>query len=238
MGQPLVPHSGHRQRQAKLFNYVKTQGKISESLKQNLKVANDAINRLARNISDFVTLEDMESGGLELNCSPVKVQTFIADAVGKLDETAAARQITLQTNLADMDLAVFADQKLLNRALSAVIENAIKFGNEKTSVIISAGKVESASSLQDRRDLAEGGDAVEFIVEDRGTGIKQQDIERVFDKFVQINKLAGSGQHGTGLGLPIAKAIVKLHGGRIWLESVPEKGTKCHFTIPIPTCPP
>jgi signal transduction histidine kinase len=194
-------------------------GKISESLKQNLKVADKAINRLARSIGDFITLEDMESGSLELNCSPVKVQTSIADVVNKFDDAAAAKQITLQTNLADMDLSVFADQELLNRALSAVIENAIKFGYEKTSVIISASKVK---------------DAVEFIVEDTGIGIEQGDIERVFDKFTQINKQAGSGQHGTGLGLAIAKAIVKLHSGQIWLESIPEKGTKCHFTIPIP----
>jgi signal transduction histidine kinase len=165
----------------------------------------------------------MESGDLQLNCSPVKVQTSIADAVSKFNDAAAAKQITLQTNLADTDLSVFADKELLNRALSVVIENAITFGYEKTPIIISAGKVKGA---------------VEFVVEDRGIGIKPEDIERVFDKFIQINKQVGSGQHGTGLGLAIAKAIVKLHNGRIWLESIPEKGTKCRFTIPTPTCPP
>ena len=74
-------------------------------------------------------------------------------------------------------------------------------------------------------------DSVRIGVEDTGVGIAQEDFPKVFDKFVQIAHGLDSVK-GTGLGMPIAKQLVELHGGRIWFESEKGKGTTFYFTIP------
>ena len=69
-------------------------------------------------------------------------------------------------------------------------------------------------------------------IADNGGGIEEDEKARVFDRFVQIKKMVGPGEHGTGLGLPIARSLIEMHGGRIWLESRSGQGSNFFFTLP------
>jgi GGDEF domain-containing protein len=102
------------------------------------------------------------------------------------------------------------------QVLTNLINNALKFTLE--------GSVEVSGRVQ--------GDFVECMVSDTGIGISNNDLERIFQKFQQFGRVAGGGEKGTGLGLTIAKGIVEMHGGRIWVESELGVGTRFIFTVP------
>lgn len=193
-------------------------GKIPESLKKNLAAADEGIDRLAGTITDFIDLDDMDSDRIELNRAPTQLQPLVNTVVKKLAAKASSKAITLKGNSTDANITAPVDSKRLLKALTEVVDNAIKFADENTAVSISVRQTENA---------------VEFVVDDTGAQIEPNDIARVFNRFVQVHKQVGPGRHGTGLGLTIAKSIVELHGGRIWLECTPAKGTQCHFTIPL-----
>ncbi len=107
------------------------------------------------------------------------------------------------------------------QVLSNLIDNAIKF------VPDCGGKI-----MVEVKDL---GDEIGITLEDNGPGIEADDVNKVFNRFVQVGRQVGPGKHGTGLGLAICKELVKLHGGRIWAENIPAGGAR--FCLTLPKCP-
>jgi signal transduction histidine kinase len=103
-----------------------------------------------------------------------------------------------------------------------IIENATKFVPEKSGQI--------SVEVEDR------GERVGINVRDNGPGIHGDDKEKVFDRFVQVEKHVGPGKHGTGLGLAICRELIQLHSGRIWIEDNPGGGAA--FKILLPKCDP
>ena len=100
---------------------------------------------------------------------------------------------------------------------SLLVENAIKFIHEGGSINV---RVNSHNSK------------IGIDVEDNGPGIPHNELDTIFDRFVQVEKQVGPGEHGTGLGLAIAKGLIKLHGGHIWVQNNPEGGSVFSFEIP------
>jgi signal transduction histidine kinase len=119
-------------------------------------------------------------------------------------------------DLPDNESDILADNTKLVQVLSNLISNALKFTQE--------GKVDFGYTVKGR--------FLEFFVADTGIGIPVEHINRIFDRFYQVDT-AGTRQYGgTGLGLSICKAYVGLLGGNIWVESEPARGTRFNFTIP------
>ena len=114
--------------------------------------------------------------------------------------------------------AVWADPDRLHQVLTNLLANAIKFSPPGGRVAITA------------RADTEG--LVRFAVEDTGPGISPAERERVFDKFYQVGRVESERPPGTGLGLTIARHLVELHGGRIWVEDAPHGGAA--FVIVLP----
>ena len=98
-----------------------------------------------------------------------------------------------------------------------LLENAIRFTYENDIVAVNTEFTD---------------DNVVFEVKDNGPGIEAGDTKRIFDKFVQLDRHVGAGEHGTGLGLAIVKKHVELLGGSIWIVSEPDKGTSVCFSLP------
>jgi signal transduction histidine kinase len=192
-------------------------GKISRKLYESLKMAEQSIDRLSGIISDFLDISKIEADCLELNVEIIDVQTVLADIVDSLQALARAKGIEIKVASCVEAPEVSADPARFAQILTNLIGNAIKF-------IPANGHITVA--VKDCQD------EVQFTVEDDGPGLSEQEVEKVFDRFVQLHFIAGPGEHGTGLGLAITCKLVEMHGGRIWVESALGEGCRFHFVLP------
>jgi two-component system sensor histidine kinase/response regulator len=192
-------------------------GKLKPKVREKLELAEENIKRLANIVSNFFDITRIEAEKVAIEISNVDVKTIATQAIDSLQSIAAERniQISYHGNQEDMSLSV--DGELLTSILRNLLENAIRFTHENDNVTVNA-------EISD--------DGVTFEVKDNGPGIKSADTERIFDKFVQLARHIGAGEHGTGLGLAIVKKHVELLGGTIWIVSELEKGTSVCFTLP------
>jgi len=192
-------------------------GKLSPKLRASLEMADKSIDRLSRIIGDFLDISKIESGTLQLEREPLSVRSVVEEVVASLRPLAQAKSIEITTALPRTALEVFADRDRVIQVLTNLVGNAIKF-------IPVNGRIEVGA--EDREAF------VEWWVQDDGPGLSRDEQQRIFDRFVQIHKIAGAGEHGTGLGLTIAKSLVEMHGGRIWVDSAPARGCCFRFTLP------
>lgn len=148
--------------------------------------------------------------------SEFKVQELIDASIASVVQLAEAKQIKLKTN--EADLALFADRDRLCQVLINLLSNAIKFSPDASIINLI---VESSDSH------------LEFKVVDQGRGIPQELREKIFDRFVQVEKTDQTLRGGSGLGLAISRAIVEAHGGTIGVNSEPGQGSTFCFSLPI-----
>jgi signal transduction histidine kinase len=193
-------------------------GKIPSKLRRNLEIADGTVGRLASIISDFLDISKLEVGKMKLACRVMDIQTIVGDVVDTLRFMTESRDIDLQVYMPDERIAVNVDYEKMVQVLTNLIDNAVKYVPEQNGRIVVTVK-----------DI---GDEMSIDVKDNGVGIEGDNINRVFDRFVQVEKQIGPGKHGTGLGLAICKELVELHKGRIWVENAPEGGADFFFVLP------
>jgi len=194
-------------------------GKINDKQRESLEIANKEVSRLSRIINDFLDISRIEAG-IQLNQENVRIQSLVSDVVELFRPLADEKKMKLRTSMSEAGLFVNIDRDRMIQVLANLIDNAIKFVPDRGGQI--TVRVEELAL----------DDEVSIVVEDNGPGIKMDDISKVFDRFVQVEKHVGPGSHGTGLGLTISKELVELHGGRIWAENVPTGGTHFCFVLP------
>jgi PAS domain S-box-containing protein len=170
--------------------------------------------RMKRLISDLLDVASIDGGALAVSQEELGVSHLIREAVEMMLPFAADKSILLEAPQADVGLTVFADKERVLQVFSNLIGNAIKFTREGGHIWLSA-------ELQD--------EFVRFAVADTGTGLTDEHLSHVFDRYWQAKK---EGRLGIGLGLSIAKGIVEAHSGTIGAESVWGKGTTFYFTLP------
>ena len=145
---------------------------------------------------------------------PADVQAIVVQATANLE--AAIRQERAAIEVGHMP-TVLGDQPQLVEVFQHLIGNAVKFRGDADPVV--------------RVSATEDGDFWRFAVADNGIGIAPEHFDRLFRVFRRLN---GAKYPGAGIGLAVCKKIVERHGGRIWLESVPGRGTTFYFTLPMP----
>ena len=177
----------------------------------------DAVNRLVRLIRDLLDIAKIESGKMELRKETVNMQELAQEVVDSFRLAADAKQILLEQKLLGHDATVQADRDRIIQVLTNLVGNALKF--------TASGQITIYLSREEHE--------FECCVEDTGAGIAEDQLPKVFEKFEQFSDAYELKQKGTGLGLSIAKAIVELHGGRIWVESEVLKGSRFFFTLPL-----
>lgn len=172
-----------------------------------------------RLIEDLLDVRRIEGGILSITPTKVSPLDAIAASLPMHSMLATAAGITILQDVAADVQPVWADRDRLRQVLENLVGNAVRFTSPGGHISIGA--------------VNDGPTFVRFSVRDTGTGIPEENLERVFDKFWQANRTE---RRGAGLGLPICKGIVEKHGGRIWGTSSVGQGTTFHFTLP--TAPP
>ena len=189
-----------------------------------LEIIDAEANRLTRLITDLLDLARIESGAVVWKMAPGDLRDTVRAAAAALAALAAEKN--LQLEVADsLPQLVHADADRMHQVITNLIANAIKFCSPGGRVQI---RVDQTGSSGPRNAVP--GRYVRVAVEDSGPGIPADEIQRVFDRFYQVGDLPPSG--GTGLGLAISREIVTHHGGEIWVDSEPGRGSTFYFTVP------
>ncbi len=198
----------------------KAVGDVPPAQEQFLAIADRNLKRLARLINDLLDLSKLEAGRMELKRQNLPLEPIFADVVATLATWAQTKSIELKKTVEEGLPEIPVDPDRLTQVLVNLIGNAIKFTPQQGSITL-------------RARLKKDEECIEVGVSDTGIGISPENIAKVFDKFYQIGERVSTDISGTGIGLSIAKEIVELHGGRIWVESKKEVGTTFSFTLPL-----
>ncbi|HEV8634245.1 MAG TPA: response regulator, partial [Chloroflexota bacterium] len=169
-------------------------------------------------INDVLDLAKIEAGRMELRPESVDVAELVRGALATVEPLAARKSIALSASL-DGAGTLRADAGKLRQILLNLLSNAIKFTPD-------GGRVEVVTRRSDGE--------LELVVVDSGIGIAPEDQARVFDEFQQVDSGVSRRHEGTGLGLALSRRLAELHGGRIWVESAPGRGSAFHVALPPP----
>ena len=172
--------------------------------------------RLNRMITEMLDLDRMESGRMTLTRERADVNAIIAEAADRLATNSPRHPI--QLNL-DPDLPLIdIDKDKINQVVLNFLSNAIKYSP-------GGGRITITTRIE--------GDLVHVFVRDSGLGIPPESVEKVFERYSRLESGATRYIQGTGLGLPIARQIIEMHGGRAWVESTEGEGSVFQFTLPL-----
>jgi signal transduction histidine kinase len=188
-----------------------------EAVQRYLKTAQRDIRSLSLLIEDLFQMAQLDAGGLQLDLAPNSLSDLISDTLESFSELAMRQGVSLE-GMADPDVdPVRMDAARIGRVLNNLVSNALRHTPAQ-------GRVE----VMARRN----GHGVEVIVSDSGEGIQPQDIPHMFDQFYRGEKSRSRATGGAGLGLAIARGIVRAHGGEIRVESQQGTGTRFIFSLP------
>ncbi|MDX6678569.1 MAG: hypothetical protein QOE31_2621 [Solirubrobacteraceae bacterium] len=190
-------------------------GALPEQGRRMLEIAVQNTDRLGRLVNDILDIERIGSGTIEMSpkrCDAVQLVERAVESVAAIADETGVR-IEIEAEPAEID----ADAERILQTLTNLISNAVKFSPPGAAVRV----------VVQRRD-----DDVLFRVSDCGRGIPADKLESIFERFHQVDASDSREKGGTGLGLAICRAIVDLHGGRIWAHSTPGHGATLSFALP------
>jgi len=190
-------------------------GQLTEHQAEYVNLINNELTRLERLILDFLEMSRLESKKFRLNPEPLDISLNIKKHIEAVSVEAANKNISLFLDVPDEGIPpVYADVMQIDRVIRNLMGNAINYSDE-------GGTIRIHISVKNRYLLVK--------VQDTGRGIPKEHIKHIFKPFHRIKNDPG----GTGLGLPIVQSLLKAHGGKIWVESVPGNGSTFSFTLPI-----
>ena len=192
-------------------------GELNGPQKEYLTIVNEESNRLVRLINDLLDLNKLEARKVKVFPEKIEYLSLVAQVVYNLKDLASEKGLTLETKTFATEIKVTADRDQINQVLVNLINNGIKF-TERGGIKVIVEEYKDQSIIT--------------RIKDTGMGFSKDELDKVFDKFYQINKSSKVKNRGSGLGLVISKNLIELHGGKIWAESEEGKGSEFCFTLP------
>jgi signal transduction histidine kinase len=194
-------------------------GPLNENQTHYLSRVRSNTQHLAGLINDLLDLAKIEEGKVELKGVRVSVGGLVHEVMEAVKPMAAEKPVLLEVDVPEPSVLVWADRDKVTQVLMNLIGNAIKFTPPQGRVMVSASR--------------DGTEWARVSVNDSGPGISTEESQKIFQKFYQVSEDGGPKPKGTGLGLAISKALVELHGGKIWVESESGCGSTFSFTLPV-----
>ncbi len=192
-------------------------GDLNERMEQDVRLIRDSGAHLRDLIGDILDMSKIEAGRMELRYEEIDMHQLAHDILATARSLAKEKNLELNLNLDENVTTITADRTRMRQVLWNIMGNAIKF-TEKGSVTL---------SMKAERDM------LRISIRDTGIGIKPEDMAAVFEQFRQIDGSLNRSVGGTGLGMPITKKLIELHGGEIGVDSVMGQGSTFWFTVPI-----
>lgn len=189
-------------------------GNVTPEQKEMLDGAVNVANRLSRLVNDLLDISKIESGKMQLKREKVNINRIIEQTLSEFNKLITDKKQSINKDIAKNMPDITADMDKITQVFVNLLSNAVKYSPDNGSVSIKSVNLEKEIMVE---------------VSDTGEGISPEDLDKVFDKFTRVT---AEKKEGTGLGLPIAKDIVALHNGRMWVKSELGKGSQFCFTLP------
>lgn len=195
-------------------------GPLNETQLEYLGIAKEGCDQLCVCMNDLLDATRLDTGKLRLEFKPAALEVLAQRTVAAFRPAAARKRLSLRAEVQPGLPKVPVDEHRMAQVISNLVGNALKYTSSGGEIVIKVAFASSTSEL------------IEVTVRDTGCGIQKEDQERVFDRLYQVRAGDAATGQGVGLGLYLCRELVELHGGRIWLESAPGKGSAFCFVLP------
>lgn len=202
-------------------------GPLNEMQEQDLKIIYDSGQHLLMLVQDIIDISRIKAGKLELQFEEVNLSEIVQGALDAISTLVKDKPVALAQFIAPEIPPLWADRRRLRQILLNLLSNAVKF-TESGLIAVNAQVVEIWNAQSDRVEPF-----VQVSVSDTGIGIPSDKLADIFVEFTQVDSSDSRRYDGAGLGLPITKKLVELHGGRIWVKSTVGEGSTFFFTLPL-----
>ena len=192
---------------------------VAKKQHELFSIIKDECERLINSVNRILDLSRMEAGMMKYDFHSYSMVSIITNSVSNLAPLTQRKEITVEMNLPDDLPQVKINEERIVQVVEELLGNAIKFTEQSGRITIFA--------LHDIENKI-----IRVSIADTGCSIPKEELDKIFDKFKRIEK-GWTAMRGTGLGLSIAKHIIAAHGGKIWAESKPGKGSIFYFTLPV-----
>jgi len=179
--------------------------------------------RLTKLVNNLLDVSKLEAGKMLLAYEPCNIADALSHSINELESLTLDKKLNLYTEIEENIPQIDMDNEKIIQVIVNLISNSIKYTDAGKNIYISI-----------KRAPIEDKDGIAFSIRDEGSGLPEEELEKIFDKFIQGSRTK-DGAGGTGLGLAISKEIIKLHKGKIWAENSPKGGAIFTFIIPIKT---
>ena len=189
-------------------------GELPSETSELLGISLTAVDRLIRLINDLLDIAKIESGKMELHMDRLNLVDCVKKSMRSIRSLAEAQKVSIDAEHDGMIPDVFGDRDRLEQIITNLLSNALKYSPSESAVRIRVRHINNS---------------VRVSVSDQGPGIPPGQLERVFDRFHQLE----GAKKGTGLGLTICRALIEQQHGQIWVESQPGQGSHFFFELPV-----
>ncbi len=193
------------------------QGALNPNQKEILSLTLGEIDRMTRIVNNLLDVSKIETGNVQLQKSFVDIVTVIEKTAGHFEGAVREQGLEIKITATENNPRVLADPDRIGQVISNLIGNALQHTLPGGTIGVEVHPEQGY---------------VRCTVSDTGVGIPRQDLSRIFNKFTRLGNNPKGGTEGSGLGLAISRILVEMHGGKIWAESEPGRGTRVSFQLP------
>jgi signal transduction histidine kinase len=201
-------------------------GSLNPKQEKMLRIISQETGTLVGLIEDLLEVSEIETGRISLKFRRCSLPDLARQCLERFRRSFQRKQVALLESLPAVCPQVQADPDRIRQVFDQLLSNALKFTPP-------GGRVEVQVTVEDPGSAPGGRRTIQASVRDSGIGIPRRELERIFDKFHQVESLNTRTAGGSGLGLSISKFLVEAHGGEIWVESQPGVGSAFFFSLPV-----